>query len=184
MNDKLMRRLDDVTTADGFGTVRLNRKLFWGVLAGLFVIITLIVAGWAMYFVQKGETGDARNQIQQLQTEAAGLKQRIKELETEVAKRGPRVNINGIRVIKIETGWWHAADFLNESDMDLHEVKVTITAVGGHGEQKFETRYFPIWGAGRTQRVELSNANSPADLQKISMDGWCDEGNIAVSGTR
>jgi len=180
-----MRRLDDVTTVDGFTATRLNRKLFRGVLVALIVsVLASIGTGWAMYFVQRGETADARNQIQQLQTEAAGLKQRVKELQIEVTKRGPRVNIGGVSVSKIETGLWHAADFLNESGMDLHNVTVTITAVGGRGEQRSEPRTFPLWAGGRTQRVELDVANSPSDLQKISMNGWCDEGNIDVSGTR
>jgi hypothetical protein len=183
MNNKLMRRLDDVTTADGFGTVRLNRKLLWGVLAGLFVIVTLIVAGWAMYFVQKGETGDARNQIQQLQTEAAGLKQRIKELETEVARRGPRVNVNGITAGIDQGVVWHAVDFVNGSSMDLHNVRVSISLVGENGGQKSEQRYFGLWSAGQKQHVELKSENSPKNVQKFSLDGWCDEGNIVGSWT-
>ena len=66
----------------------------------------------------------------------------------------------------------------NRSGKTLHEVRVQIKCTGSRGETKGLARYWAAWSEGEEKTVSfsVSNKETVKDVQRIDMDGECDEG--------
>ncbi|HKS28139.1 MAG TPA: hypothetical protein VJS44_09980 [Pyrinomonadaceae bacterium] len=83
----------------------------------------------------------------------------------------------GTAVQGVKLGW-HNIYFANRSGQDLHEVHLTVTVLGEDGTPVEEKKYYAAWLNGQTVEVSLSREKSPINVQKVSLSGTCDEGEI------
>ena len=82
---------------------------------------------------------------------------------------------------KLDKGLWHDVYVTNQSGRMLSEVTITLTIVGENGKAHSEQRYYAVWPHNKSNNVSLQMANSPRNVQKISMTGLSTEGRIAAS---
>ena len=95
----------------------------------------------------------------------------------------PRPQVQNITARLDEGIIWHDVYFTNEGYDDLHEVNLSISLIGEKGERKSESRYFAVWTADQEQKVSFEAKNSPFNVQKISITGSCEEGDISLFWT-
>ena len=82
---------------------------------------------------------------------------------------------------RLDKGLWHDVYVTNQSGQKLNEVNITLTLVGENGKVHSEQRYYAVWPHNKTNNISLQIVNSPQNVQKISMTGASEEGQIAVS---
>ena len=76
---------------------------------------------------------------------------------------------------------YHDILLTNTSTTDLHECKLNITTIGETGERPSEPRYFAVWTKGQKQTISLPTEKSPKNVQKVSVVGVCNEGEIHLT---
>jgi hypothetical protein len=84
----------------------------------------------------------------------------------------PGTVVQGVKV------GWHNIYFTNRSGQDLHEVHLIVTITGEDGTPVNEQKYYALWHNNQTVEVSLSREKSPINVQKVSLSGTCDEGEI------
>jgi hypothetical protein len=174
----------------------MNIKRLWLVSAVLLVAI-IFTAGMVMYSNQGDKLKAAQDRAERFQREVANLKQDIEDKDKEIGEKDkeigelkkqiismePRSDIDCIKAEKLDQGLWHDIHFVNDCGKDLHEVRVSISLIGEKGDRASESRYFSLWPNGKSQIVSLKIANSPVNVQKFGMTGYCKEGDITLNWT-
>lgn len=87
----------------------------------------------------------------------------------------------------LDEGWLVSDDiyFTNKSGKDLHEVRVKIKCIGVKGDATVNDRYWAIWSDQEQKMVSLSIGadETVMDVQRIDMNGECEEGYFAMYWT-
>lgn len=105
---------------------------------------------------------------------AAACQRRIEGIEYSLDESRP---VAGFKTL------WHDVHLTNRSGRNLHEVRLTLTLVGEDGMPRAEQKYYALWPEGQKMTISLSRENSPANVQKMSLNGECDEGRIDYTWT-
>jgi hypothetical protein len=96
----------------------------------------------------------------------------------------PKKAIRGI-YSSLDEGWLISDDifFTNKSGEDLHEVKINVTVIGHKGDKASVRRYWASWKQGELKTISIPVGQSVTNIQKIEMDGKCDEGYFSLYWT-
>jgi hypothetical protein len=167
-------------------------KPIWLVLATLLVG-TVFVTGAVKYMNRGDELEGSQNLVKQTQLEVIELKQKVTDKEKAIEdfrnkisalqkvadSKSPCARIDGITAILDEGEFiWHDFYFYNRSDKDLHEVKITVSVTGETGRQQSKSVYFAVWPSGQRQLVQFPVNDATRNVQKYSLTGSCNEGNV------